>query len=254
MAEDNSTRSSQPDSLTKLNQQRQELVERRQRVQRLYYTFMGGSAIILIALPVWLWTSHVRISSVLALAILYGLTPVALLPSLRVRVRDVETELQDTDFRIDLLSYEVNKRETRAEKILRLNEIQLRRYYDLNLGQNRWVFALGMMCIILGVTIIGVTLYLVIHVATNDKVQIITAVLGGVGALLTNFVAAIYLKMNTSATENLAAFHSRLVETYQLLFGNLLASRIEDDTKRWDTLAALSLRVTDPRADPTVKK
>ena len=254
MAEDNSTRSSQPDSIKKLNEQRRELVERRQRLQRLYYTLMGGGVLILIAFPVYFWNSHLKSSSLLAFAILYGLAPLAMLPSYHFRLRDVETDLQDIDFRIDLLSYEVSKRETRAEKILRLNDIQLRRYYDLNLGQNRWVFALGMMCIILGVTIIGVTLYLVIRVASSDRVQIITAVLGGVGALLTNFVAAIYLKMNTSATENLAAFHSRLVETHQLLFGNLLASRIDDDNKRWDTLAALSLRITEPREDLPLKK
>jgi hypothetical protein len=254
LAENNSNQTSQPDSITKLNAQRGELVERRRRLQRLYYTMMGVGALILIAMPFFVWNSHFKNSSFLALVILYGLTPLAMLPSYHFRLRDVETDIQDIDFRIDLLSYEVSKRETRAEKILRLNDIQLRRYYDLNLGQNRWVFALGMMCIILGVAIIGVTLYLVIHVASNDKVQIITAVLGGVGALLTNFVAAIYLKMNASATENLAAFHSRLVETHQLLFGNLLASRIDDDNKRWDTLAALSLRVTELREDLLVKK
>ena len=42
-------------------------------------------------------------------------------------------------------------------------------------------------------------------------------------------------------TETLAAFHSRLVESHQALFGNLLASRIEDDGRRWDTLEGLAL-------------
>jgi hypothetical protein len=87
----------------------------------------------------------------------------------------------------------------------------------------------------------------VLKVAHGDRdAQIITAVLGAVGAFLTNFVAAIYLKINASAMETLAAFHSRLVETHQALFGNLLASRIEDDGKRWDALGALALHVAEP--------
>jgi hypothetical protein len=49
--------------------------------------------------------------------------------------------------------------------------------------------------------------------------------------------------MNAATTEALAAFHLRLVETHQLMLGNLLASRIDNDDKRWDTLAALALRL-----------
>jgi hypothetical protein len=125
----------------------------------------------------------------------------------------------------------------------------LRRYYDLNLRQNSWVFGLGIFCILLGAFIIGATLFLVIGVATNIETKIITAALGAVGSILSNFVAAIYLKMNASATQNLTSFHSRLVETQKLLLGNLLASRIEDDTKRWDTLSQLSLHLIDKNAN-----
>jgi hypothetical protein len=56
--------------------------------------------------------------------------------------------------------------------------------------------------------------------------------IGAVGAILTNFVAAIYLRMNAATSENLAAFHSRLVETHELMLGNLLASRIDNDGQR----------------------
>jgi len=102
------------------------------------------------------------------------------------------------------------------------------------------VFGLGIVCLALGTLIIAITLHLVLQPGDKDA-RIITAVLGAVGAFLTNFVAVIYLKINASATETLAAFHSRLVETHQALFGNLLASRIEDDGRRWDTLEGLAL-------------
>jgi hypothetical protein len=161
----------------------------------------------------------------------------------RVRVRSAEEDIQAIDFEIDLQQFEVNARETRAEKILRLNQLQLRRYYDLNLSQNRWVFILGVLCIVLGVTIIAATLWLVTrtNIAFNEKVVI--AALGAVGSILTNFVATIYLKMHSAATGSLEAFHSKLVDSDSLLLGNLVASRIEDETKRWSTLSELALLI-----------
>ena len=74
--------------------------------------------------------------------------------------------------------------------------------------------------------------------------MIITAVLGGVGSLFSNAVAAIYLKMNTTASESLKEFHSLLVGSNRILLANLLATRIEDNEMRWNTLANLALEIT----------
>jgi|SRR6266852_8815743 len=73
--------------------------------------------------------------------------------------------------------------------------------------------------------------------------KIIVACIGGVGAILTNFIAAIYLRMHSTASESLNVFHSKLVESQELLLSNLLASGIEDDQKRWDTLAEISKNI-----------
>jgi hypothetical protein len=102
------------------------------------------------------------------------------------------------------------------------------------------------MCIVLGIAVIGVTLYLLLFVVDQAKTdtKIITAALGAVGSILTNVVAAVYLRMNAAATSTLATFHARLVETHQALFGSVLASRIENEEKRSATLAALALEVT----------
>ena len=163
--------------------------------------------------------------------------------TLRMRLRQSENDIQELDFQIDLQEFDVSPSERRAEKLLGISDFQLRRYYDLNLSQNSWVFGLGIFCILLGVAIIGVTVFLLVRVDLPYETKVITAVVGSIGAILTNFVAAIYLKMNSAATENLAAFHSRLVETHRLLLGNLLASRIENDEKKWDTLSQLSLHL-----------
>jgi hypothetical protein len=60
--------------------------------------------------------------------------------------------------------------------------------------------------------------------------------------------------MNATTTDNLNLFHARLVETHQLLFGNMLASSIADNEKRWDTLSKLAIELCkkqEEKADTT---
>lgn len=198
---------------------------------------------IVVFVPTYLWFSGIP-SKLAPLLIVYLVMPLAMLTYTRGRLRTLDQDLQALEFEIDLLQFDVNPRETRAEKVLRINNLQLQRYYDLNLSQNIWVFGLGIFCIILGVCIIGLTLYLVLYQATNLDSKIITGVVGSIGSLLTSYIAAIYLKMHASTTSHLGDFHSRLVETQQLLLGNLLASRIDDDTKRWETLSQIALNMS----------
>jgi hypothetical protein len=167
----------------------------------------------------------------------------------RAKLRDLDNDLGQIEFQIDLFSHKLSEEELKAEKLLRLNDFQLRRYYDLNLNQNRWVFKLGIGCIAAGVFILAVTLY-VLRYMTPEPLQIVTAVLGGVGAVLTNYVAAIYLKMSASASDSLASFHGRLVETHQLMLANLLISRIEDPILRWDTLSKLAIKIAPAKGSP----
>lgn len=94
-----------------------------------------------------------------------------------------------------------------------------------------------------GLAAIGVTFFLVLKVATGKEAKIIVAIVGSVGSILVNYIAAIDLKMHASASTNLASFHTRLVETSQILLGNLLASRIENENKRWETLSQLSIEL-----------
>jgi hypothetical protein len=234
-------------ALTELKARRESLAKRRNNVQRTYNSMAPlGWFLPIFGVPCALiiHQQHPHPGSIIWLfAIMYCFLPLALIPVYRQRARQLDTEVQELDFQIDLQQFEANKREARAEKLLWINDLQLRRYYDLNINQNSWVFALGISCIGLGIAVVGTTLFLVLRVAQTPQTQIITAALGAIGAVLSNFVAVIYLKMNTGATENLKVFHSKLVETHQFLLGNLLASRIEQDEKRWETLSQLSLRL-----------
>jgi Ca2+/Na+ antiporter len=167
-----------------------------------------------------------------------------LLPMLRSSVRSAEEEIRDVQFEIDLLRFASTQREGRAEKLMRINQYELKRYYDQNLTQSSWIFVLGVFSIIFGVGIICYTLFL-LHSSTlaawQDKAVI--GVVGTLGSILTNFVAAIYLKMYTETATSLVTFHSKLVDIHQLFFANLLASLITDDKERTETLAKLSVAI-----------
>ena len=234
------------ETLGELRRRRSVVAERRSRVQRIYYTALGLGVTMVVFAPFFMWRlpSTSSMSTFGPMVLLYAAAPLAMAPTFRMRLRDVEADLQEIEFQIDLQQFEVGKEESRAEKVLRINEFQLRRYYDMNLSQNLWVFGLGVLCMILGVSVILVSLYLVLSVAATTEAKVIVASLGAVGSVLTNVVAAVYLRMNASASQNLATFHSGLVDMHQLLLANLLASRIENAEQRWNTLAALATGLT----------
>lgn len=231
------------ENLMRLQERKSALVEKRRRFQQLHYMSVTLSLIMIVAIPIVLWKFGID-KTFMPMVVIYLILPISMLPMTRGRLQNIEKDLQALDFEIDLLQFDVNPRETRAEKILRINNLQLQRYYDLNLNQNIWVFGLGIVCILLGLAVIAFTIYLVLNVASGLDSKIITAVVGSIGSLLSSYIAAIYLKMHASATAHLGSFHSRLVETHQLLLGNLLASRIEDDNQRWKTLSDLALNMT----------
>ena len=75
--------------------------------------------------------------------------------------------------------------------------------------------------------------------------------MGAIGSILSNFVAVIYLRMHAAASTSLDAFHRRLVASEGLLLGNLIASRINNDEKRWATFSQLAPRIFDVERNST---
>lgn len=231
---------SETEKTTVLQERKDQLRDRRRRVQMVHYASLSLGSLFIIGIPIFIWNTSVS-STLAPVLIAYMVMPISLLPITRNRLRDVEQDLKEVEFEIDLQQYQIGTAETRAEKILRLNDSQLQRYYNVNLNQNMWVFGLGVFCILLGVLVIAGTLYTVLVFADTVETKIITGVLGAIGSLLTSYIAAIYLKMHSSASQHLGSFHARLVETHQTLLANLVASRIEDTKLREETLAKLSL-------------
>ena len=55
------------------------------------------------------------------------------------------------------------KRALREEKMFRMNQKELMRYYDMNLTQTKFLSGLGIMMIIFGIVIVAVSIYMYIY-------------------------------------------------------------------------------------------
>jgi hypothetical protein len=156
--------------------------------------------------------------------------------------RELEIEIRDIENELDLLSIADTSIEQRAEKLFKLHQFELKKYYDQTLRHSAWIFVVGLVCIVLGFTIIGITLYLVVSNFPVKELseKIVLASLGAIGGVLSNFIAVIYLKMYSETIKSLTEFHNRLVLTHHLHFGNFLTAKIADQTLREKTLAEIA--------------
>ncbi|MBG9613781.1 hypothetical protein ABE15_11440 [Bacillus cereus] len=153
-------------------------------------------------------------------------------------------ELQEIENELDLLSISHSSLEERSEKLFKHHHLELKRYYDENLKQSSWIFVVGIACILIGFAIIGITMYFLIANSSNElENKIIVASVGAIGAILSNFIAVIYLKMHSEAVKSLTEFHNRFVNTHHFYFSNFLLSKIQNEDKREDALVELALKI-----------
>lgn len=122
-----------------------------------------------------------------------------------------------------------------AEKTLRSHSNEILKYHNMNLRQNSWIFLLGLICIVIGFIIIVATFFAIRSISDDSALQIELGAFGGVGSIMTNYIAALYLKMNAEVNGNMKEFHARLVETHKILLGNLIANKITDEVLRNQT-------------------
>jgi hypothetical protein len=188
-------------------------------------------SIMLLPIPVIFADGTARFVAVVYLGVLSAVL-LSITTLYHQRVRSLSEDLADAQNELDLLRIEHDHPERRALKMLQVNQLDLRRYYDQTLRQGRLVFYLGIACIALGFAAVGGALLLVSTQAATSEEQIIVASLGAVPALLANFIGVIYLKMFSEITGSVGAFHTRLVGTHDLYFGNFLAAKVEDEARR----------------------
>ncbi len=127
----------------------------------------------------------------------------------------------------------LEQKELRAEKMFRMNQKELMRYYDMNLTQTKFLSALGIMMVIFGMLIVAASLYMSLNA---DKVLLCIGSLSGV---IADFVGAVFIKMYTKNIEAAVKF----AESNNLLLANLIANKIENEKLRETTLSEISKNI-----------
>jgi len=129
-----------------------------------------------------------------------------------------------------------DKRALRAEKMFRMNQKELIRYYDMNLAQTKFLSVLGMIMIVFGVLIVVASLYMYVFFE-SDKILLL---MGSSSGIIVDFIGAVFIKMYTKNIEAAVKFHAKFAESNNLLLANLIANKIDDDRIREDTLSEMS--------------
>ncbi len=145
-------------------------------------------------------------------------------------VRREEKEFSEID---------LEKRALRVEKMFRMNQKELMRYYDMNLTQTKFLSGLGIMMIMFGILIVGVTLYMY----TAFEADKILLIVGSLSGIVVDFIGAIFIKMYTKNIEAAVKFHAKFAESNNLLLANSIANKIEDSKIRENTLSEISKNI-----------
>lgn len=131
------------------------------------------------------------------------------------------------------------KRVLRAEKMFRMNQKEIMRYYDMNLAQTKFLSGLGIMMIIFGILIVVASLYMYMSMDADKDLLFV----GSLSGIVVDFIGAIFIKMYTKNIEAAVKFHAKFAESNNLLLANSIANKIEDDKIREDTLSEISKNI-----------
>lgn len=150
----------------------------------------------------------------------------------RARLLEMNEDFQATDYELLILNLE-SERERTAAKLFFKHQFELKRYYDQNLRHNGQVFALGTLCVLVGLATVAGAAYFVVEAKEQAlAVQLAVAALGAAGGVLAGAVAAIFIRMYVGTGEALREFHRRLVVTNRLHFANLLTATVSSRRRR----------------------
>ena len=161
----------------------------------------------------------------------------------RTQAQNLEAEIRTIDFENKIRDVERENEDQREDgaastaiNFFLKNEVELKRYYEQALRQSWLVFLLGVVCVLAGLGAVTGAGAAVLLKSDQESQQVVLGVLGAVGALLSGFVARVYLGLHRDTASSLAQFHNRFVLTHHLLFANVLVSEIDEKRMRNETL------------------
>ncbi len=233
------------------------LIERRRRVRLLYG--LGGLVLVLVSAGLLAARSLFNAESQFVLLVagvlaVYGLL-MLVLAAVSTR-RLPELELFDIDQELDLLGFYNANQEQRAERLFKLHQGELKKYYDITRSQSVLIFYVGLASIVMGFLIIVGAYYAITVGLGNAQLsdKIVVGALAAVGSTLSNFIAAVYLHMYSGTVGSLTEFHSRLVGTHHLHYAYFLAAKLQDSALRESTVAEMALIAAHGALSPATVK
>ncbi len=201
------------------------------RIRNVAFTFLVVAFPALIGVP-WAVSGSVDVTLAAAAGYLEFVSVLIFLFT-RLRLRDLEAELRTAEF-----EKEIRARTGESPILLFLkHQAELKRYYDQALQQSGLAFVLGIFCVLSGLAVIAAGFMLIQN--GPDSQEIVTGALAAVGAILSGFVAQVYLGIHGGAVKSLTGFHEKFVETHHLHIAGVFASRVDDKEKRDAALLAL---------------
>ncbi len=228
--------------LERLNKEREEFTKKRRYYLSVALALLSLAFIVYVAfLKIFLQR---EVGIFLALVIIFY-SVILFSKAIQYYPQDIEQKIFEIQNEIDLLSIDDTSLEERAEKLFRLHQLELKKYYDQTLNHSRLIFIVGIVSIFAGFIFIGVAFYLIFRAPLNGfSEKLLVGVLGSIGAVLSNFVAVIFVKMYSETIKSLTEFHNRLVITHYLHFGNFLVAKIKDNKLREETISKLAENIT----------
>jgi hypothetical protein len=163
-----------------------------------------------------------------------------------VDVRRAELDAKEIEDEIDLLQMKSASLEQKAHKLLRIQQGQLSRYLEVILQQSRGIFVVGVAAMLVGVGVVVFTIWETRNMGPEaDTIQkAIVAAVGAVGAILVNYVAAIYLKMFSDIGGAVQKSIGSLSQSTNVNFANVLVSNITTEEGRNEALKQIALGIS----------
>jgi hypothetical protein len=162
-----------------------------------------------------------------------------------VNVRRAELDVKEVEDELDLRQMKSASLEQKAHKLLRIQQGQLSRYLEVILQQSRSIFAVGIGAMLVGVGVVVYTIWQTKNVPGDaDPIQkAIVAIVGTIGAILTNYVAAIYLKMFSDIGGAVQKSVSSLSQSTNVNFANVLVAYMSPE-KRDEALKEIAVNIS----------
>lgn len=163
-----------------------------------------------------------------------------------LNVRRAELDAKEVEDELDLRQMKSASLEQKAHKLLRIQQGQLSRYLEVILQQSRNIFVVGIGAMLAGVGVVIFTIWQTKSMDPHaDTVQkAIVAIVGAVGAILTNYVAAIYLKMFSDIGGAVQKSVASLSQSTNVNFANVLVAYISTTDKRDEALKEIAVGIS----------